>query len=146
MDITKLELGDVTDELILQHYDLEVERKSKNKKTTGYIDELCGLEGEIFDFLVQIQEGYDKVIANLEIPNGYTIAEAVLCIVQYYDSTELEVRVKFSRLETDEEVLQRLFNGVRRNIRRYKKSLKTVDRAKDEERKLYEELKKKYEN
>lgn len=144
MDITKLELGDVTDELILQHYEVEVERKSKHKKTTGYI-ELCGLEGEIFDFLAKIQSDYDKVIANLEIPNGYTIAEAVLCIEQEYDSTELEVRVKFSRLETDEEVLQRLFNGIRRDIRKYKKSLKSKDTAEDKERKLYEELKNKYE-
>lgn len=145
MDITKLELGDVTDELILQHYDLEVERHSKHKKTTEVM-ELFGREGEIFDFLVEMQSDYDILIANLNIPNGYEIGQAVLCVVQEYDYTNLEVRITFSRLETDEEVLQRLFNGVRRNIRRYKKSLKTVETAKDEERKLYEKLKNKYEN
>jgi len=42
-------------------------------------------------------------------------------------------------------VLQRLFNGIRRDIRKYKKSLKSKDTAEDKERKLYEELKNKYE-
>ena len=145
MDITKLELGDVTDELILQHYDIEVERKSKHKNTTEYMGDLFEFEGKIFDFLAKIQSDYDILIANLNIPNGYEIGEAVFCIVPDYDYTSIEVRIVFSRLETDEEVLQRLFNGIRRNIKRYKKSLKTVETAKDEERKLYEKLKNKYE-
>ena len=145
MDIIKLELGDVTDELILQHYDIEVERKSKHKKTTQYIRIDNIGETDIFDFLAEVQSYYDKVIENLEIPNGYAIAEALLCPIQEYDDFYIDVRVLFSRLETDEEVLQRLFNRIRRDIRKYQKSLTTKESAEDKERKLYENLKKKYE-
>ncbi len=148
MDITKLELKDITDELILQHYNLDTERKSKHKNTTQEIDIVHDIgEGEtIFDFLDNVQKAYDKVITNLEIPNNYKIADARLVPEQDYDGTTIEVRVKFSRLETDEEVLQRLFNGILRNIRRYKKALKSKESAEDKERKIYEELKNKYEN
>ena len=102
-------------------------------------------DSEIFDFLAEFQGYYDKIIENLEIPNGYAIAKALLCPIQEYDDFFIEVRVQFSRLETDEEVLQRLFNRIRRDIRKYQKSLKTKESAEDKERKLYENLKKKYE-
>lgn len=146
MDITKLEIGDITDELILQHYDLDVERKSKYKNDTRYIYIMGICEGEIFDFLNNWQKAYDKVIDDIEVPNGYHFTGAVLVPVEEYEYTNIEVRIRFSHLETDEEVLQRLFGKIRRDIKKYKKLKVAKVSAEEEERKLYEELKNKYEN
>ena len=137
MNITTLELDDITDEFVRANYDIDAERKIKRKMIEEDISIFDVNKAPIDEFLLDFKAVYNEAIDRVKIPTDFKLIKATVEPFQEWDYITLRIYCHFERAETDEEVIKKLAGSIKRDIKKYQKA----ENSKDE---LIEKLKAKY--
>lgn len=142
MNIDDLNKDDITDEFILNNFDIDVERKERSKSEFTDLEHEQIKGGIIEDFLKAIKDEYEMALQSIRIPQGSRIEDITIDFHEDFDYTSyLRISYVLKHNETDKEVIGRLKKSVRSDIKKYQASITREEK----ERLEYEKLKKKYE-
>lgn len=143
-----MKLSDVTDEYIIENFDLDANRKSKRRTVTcDRLEHLHpGLDGSrgipVEEFLHRLQR---TLVPTYIDPEGVEYDLQYQVVRQhYFDEEFLQLQGYINIDEDDASIIKRLKRAVKRRISMQKIRDKKLSAKEAKERKMYEKLKAKY--
>ena len=121
MNITILELDDITDEFIKMNYNIDTERKIK--KRLGSVH-MCIFDiniAPINEFLLDFKDVYDEAMRGFKVPKDFKLVRTTVEPFMEWDYFTVQINCYLERPETDEEVIKRLTGSINIDIKKYQK-------------------------
>lgn len=144
---------DITDEWVLNNFDINKERKEKLVENRQRIWDVLPSSGgtKVGVWITELQKKIDDLVdtyfkSNAEVKKFRCNAEVLIKSERYYydcysSDVEFEIIIRYERPETDKQVVSRLKSREKQKIKKANEKTKKEDR----ERQEYERLKRKFE-